>query len=170
MDKHGWDIRPARDEDWDGIWGIFREVISHGDTYTYAPDMTEEHAKDIWVRGGCHGYVVTFDNQIVGTFTIRSNKPGFGNHIANAGFMVHRDFRTRGIARAMCGFALREAKRLGFIAMQFNFVVASNKAAVELWKKMGFSIIGTVPNAFRHKTLGLTDVHIMYRSLEDVEL
>ena len=168
MTTEEWSISPATDADWKGIWDIFRDVISRGDTYTYAPNMTEEQAKNIWVQNGCHGYVVKYGNAIVGTFTIRSNKPGFGDHVANAGYMVHKDYRGRGVAQAMCGYSLKEAKKLGYTAMQFNFVVASNEPAVKLWQKMGFKIIGTVPKAFRHSTLGLTDVHIMYRSLDDV--
>lgn len=164
-----WNIRPATEADWSGIWEIFKDVISRGDTYTYAPDMSENQAKDIWIRNGCHGYVVTHENKIVGTFTIRTNKPGFGNHIANAGYMVHKDYRRSGIAQTMCKVSLKEAKKLGYQAMQFNFVVASNIPAVTLWQKMGFKIVGTVPKAFRHATLGLTDVHIMHRFLDDVE-
>ncbi|HEU5048317.1 MAG TPA: GNAT family N-acetyltransferase [Rickettsiales bacterium] len=163
-----WSISPAAESDWPGIWNIFRDVISRGDTYTYAPDMTEEQAQNIWIHNNCHGYVVKHGDRIVGTFTIRSNKPGFGDHVANAGYMVHKDYRGKGIAQAMCRASLKEAKRLGYSAMQFNFVVATNEAAVKLWQKMGFKIIGTVPKAFRHSQLGLTDVHIMYRSLEDI--
>jgi len=163
-----WNIRPATDADWPGIWAIFRDVISRGDTYTYSPDMSEEDAKNIWIHGGCHGYVVTHGDNVVGTFTLRTNKPGFGNHVANAGYMVDKEYRGRGVAQTMCNFSLKEAKRLGYQAMQFNFVVASNKPAVQLWQKMGFKIVGTVPGAFRHNTLGLTDVYIMYRSLDDI--
>jgi GNAT superfamily N-acetyltransferase len=162
-----WSIRAATDADWPGIWGIFRDVISHGDTYTYAPDFSEEEAKNIWIHNGCHGYVVRHGDKTVGTFTIRTNKPGFGDHIANAGYMVHRDYRGRGVAQTMCNFSLKEAKRLGFEAMQFNFVVSSNKPAVQLWQKMGFKIVGTVPKAFRHSKLGPTDVYIMHRFLDD---
>lgn len=165
-----WKIRTATEDDWSGIWDIFRDVISRGDTYTYAPDMTEEQAKDIWVRNGCRGFVVTHGDKIVGTYTLRTNKPGFGNHVANAGYMVHRDYRGRGVAQTMCRASLKEAKRLGYQAMQFNFVVSTNLPAVTLWQKMGFQIVGTVPKAFRHSTHGLTDVHIMYRSLDDVQV
>jgi L-amino acid N-acyltransferase YncA len=165
-----WHIRPATANDWPGIWQIFREVISHGDTYTYAPDFSEEEARNIWIAGGCHGYVVTHGDQIVGTFTIRTNKPGFGSHVANAGYMVHTDYRGRGIAQDMCRYSLKEAKKLGYLAMQFNFVVSSNAPAVALWQKMGFDIVGTVPKAFQHRKLGLTDVYIMYRSLQDIQV
>ncbi len=163
-----WSISPATDADWPGIWAIFRDVISRGDTYTYAPDMTEQQAKNIWVLNGCRGFVVKHGDNIVGTFTLRTNKPGFGDHVANAGYMVHKDYRGRGIAQAMCQYSLKAAKDLGYNAMQFNFVVASNKPAVQLWQKMGFKIVGTVPKAFRHATQGLTDVYIMYRSLDDI--
>lgn len=170
MNMDEWNIRPATEADWPGIWKIFGEVISHGDTYTYAPSFTQEEAKDIWIRKGCHGYVVTRGSDIVGTFTLRTNKPGFGDHVANAGYMVDKEYRGRGIAQAMCSYSLKEAKRLGYQAMQFNFVVASNKAAVQLWQKMGFKIVGTVPQAFRHATLGPTDVYIMHRFLDDVKV
>lgn len=168
MEKSDWSIAPATDNDWAGIWSVFQEVISHGETYTYAPGMSEEQAKNIWVKNACRGYVVKHNDHIVGTFTLRTNKPGFGDHVANAGYMVHKDYRGKGIAQAMCRYSLYEAKKLGYDAMQFNFVVSSNKPAVQLWQKMGFEIVGTVPKAFRHAVNGLTDVYIMYRSLEDI--
>jgi hypothetical protein len=49
--------------------------------------------------------------------------------------------------------------------MQFNFVVSRNAGAVRLWQRHGFSIVGTVPGAFRHATHGLTDIHVMHRFL-----
>ena len=168
MNKLEWSIEPAQENDWSGIWAIFKDVISRGDTYTYAPDISEEQAKNIWIINGSRGYVVKHGSNIVGTFVLRTNQPGFGNHVANAGYMVHKDYRGHGIASDMCRYSLKEAKKLGYDAMQFNFVVSSNKPAVQLWQKMGFEIVGTVPKAFRHNTLGLTDVYIMYRSLADV--
>ncbi len=60
---------------------------------------------------------------------------------------------------------MNEARQAGFAAMQFNYVVASNTTAVALWQKHGFNIVGCVPNAFRHRTNGLSDVYVMYRAL-----
>ena len=163
--KQEWNIRPATDKDWPGIWEIFRDVISHGDTYTYAPDFTEEQAKNIWIVNGCHGYVVTHGDQIVGTFTIRTNKPGFGNHIANAGYMVSPAARGQGIAGKMCEHSMQQARAAGFTAMQFNFVVSTNTTAVRLWQRLGFNIVGQVPGAFRHAVHGPTDIYVMHRHL-----
>jgi len=60
---------------------------------------------------------------------------------------------------------LGEARRLGFRAMQFNFVVSTNTAAIRLWEQLGFKIVGTLPGAFRHPGKGYVDVYVMYRSL-----
>jgi ribosomal protein S18 acetylase RimI-like enzyme len=49
--------------------------------------------------------------------------------------------------------------------MQFNFVVASNERAVRLWQRMGFDIVGRVPDAFLHPVHGMRDALVMYRKL-----
>jgi ribosomal protein S18 acetylase RimI-like enzyme len=43
--------------------------------------------------------------------------------------------------------------------------VSTNAPAVELYKKLGFSIAGTLPMAFRHRTLGLVDAYVMFQTL-----
>jgi ribosomal protein S18 acetylase RimI-like enzyme len=65
----------------------------------------------------------------------------------------------------MCKHSTEEARRLGFSAMQFNLVVATNDAAVSLWKKHGFHIVGTLPRVFRHASLGEVDAFVMHRFL-----
>jgi len=72
----------------------------------------------------------------------------------------------RGIGRRMGEHCLAEARRLGFRAMQFNFVVSTNHSAVALWRKLGFTIVGTLPAVFDHQEQGLVDAYVMYRSLE----
>jgi ribosomal protein S18 acetylase RimI-like enzyme len=79
--------------------------------------------------------------------------------------MVHPSAQGQGIGKEMCKHSLQEAKRLGFVAMQFNLVVSTNLAAVHLWEKLGFSIVGTIPIAFHHQELGYVDAYIMYQSL-----
>jgi ribosomal protein S18 acetylase RimI-like enzyme len=93
------------------------------------------------------------------------NGIGRGSHVANASFMVDPDAQGRGAGRALGEHCLEEARRLGYGAMQFNFVVSTNSAAVALWKKLGFEIVGTLPRAFRHSTLGHVDAYVMHRFL-----
>jgi ribosomal protein S18 acetylase RimI-like enzyme len=69
------------------------------------------------------------------------------------------------VGEALCRFALDWAREAGFAGMQFNAVVETNSAAVDLYRRLGFTVIGTVPRAFAHPTLGRVGLHIMYRDL-----
>ncbi|HEY6806252.1 MAG TPA: N-acetyltransferase [Pyrinomonadaceae bacterium] len=158
-------IRKAEAADADAIWNIFHEVVAKGDTYTFDPATSKEQALAIWMAPLAYTFVATSDGEIVGTYFMKANQPGLGSHVANAGYMVKPEIHGRGIGRAMCEHSLREAKRLGFLAMQFNIVVSTNEAAVALWQKMGFKIVGTLPQVFRHSEFGLVDAYVMHRYL-----
>lgn len=158
-------IRRAEDADFDGIWEIFHAVVAQGDTYVYPTETTKEEARAIWMAPGLSTYVALLDGEVVGTYILKANQPGLGSHVANAGYMVRSDRAGRGIGRALCEHSLDEARRAGFLAMQFNAVVSTNEPAVALWRKMGFAVVGTVPKAFNHRRLGLVDLFIMYRFL-----
>ena len=159
------EIRKAISSDYDQIWNIIEEVISKGDTYAFDPNSSKQTMLDYWCGDDRHTYVATDNGEILGTFVIKDNQPGLGSHIANAGYMVTEKAAGKGIGRAMGEFSLEEAKRLGYTAMQFNIVVKSNTRAVQLWQKLGFTIIGEIPDAFNHKQNGFTNAYIMYRKL-----
>ncbi len=168
-----WDVTCATDKDWPGIWEIFREVVQHGDTYSYNAKTTEAEAKNLWSGAGkygtgCQTFVVKEGDKVIGTYSLRRNHYGHGAHVANAGYMTHKDYRGRGVARALCAHSLAEAKRQGCMSMQFNYVVSTNTRAVELWQAMGFKIIGVSPKSYQHATLGYVDIYIMHRFLEGV--
>ena len=159
-------IRPAKESDRDAIWKVFQEVIAAGDTYPIDPDMSREDAFAYWFQTGARAFVTEQDGQIVGIYTLHPNHSGGGAHVANAAFMVPTSARGRGIGRAMGEHCLKEARRLGFRAMQFNFVVSTNESAVKLWQELGMKIVGTLPGAFRHPQKGYVDVYVMFRSFE----
>lgn len=158
-------IRKAVAADWNQIWPIVNEVFARGDTYAYSPDTDEKQGHAIWVEAPMATYVAMEGGEILGTYYIKTNQPGLGAHVCNAGYMVSAMARGKGIGRAMCAHSLQEAVKLGFKAMQYNLVASTNGFAIQLWKDMGFDIIGTLPKAFNHKTKGLIDAHIMYRVL-----
>jgi L-amino acid N-acyltransferase YncA len=163
------EIRAATPADWDAIWPIFHAVVSAGDTYVYAPETTKDEAFVYWMPPTASVYVAVDDDQVVGTYLFKPNQPGLGSHVANAAFMVSPNASRRGIGRAMGEHCLHEAKAAGYTAMQFNFVVSPNERAVALWKSLGFSIVGTLPRVFQHRTLGLVDAYVMHRFLDDIE-
>jgi len=159
------EIRKATAADAESVWGIIKEVIAAGDTYVFAPDSSKEKMLEYWYRQGNHVYVALLDGEVAGTFVIRDNQPDLGSHIANAAYMTSPRAGGRGIGRKMGEFSLEEAKRLGYAAMQFNIVIKSNTRAVELWKKLGFAIIGEIPEAFINKLGERVNAFIMYRKL-----
>lgn len=159
-------IREASDRDRDAVWEIFRATIAPGDAFVYDPNTPREEAMAYWFARGTRTYVAEEEGKIIGSYILRDNRPGLGNHVANAGFMVDPANRRAGIGRAMGEHALKEARRLAYRAMQFNFVISSNESAVRLWQQLGFKIVGTLPGAFRHARKGFVDAYVMFRSLD----
>jgi len=159
-------IRPATPADHDAVWCIFEPVLATGDTHAFAPGASREEVLGYWFQPSAHTWVAEQEGRIVGTSLIRPNQPGLGDHVANAGYIVAPAFRGRGVASAMCAHSLDAARAAGFRAMQFNFVVATNAVAVELWKRHGFAVVGRVPRAFRHVALGEVDILIMHKTLD----
>ena len=158
-------IRPATHTDRDAIWEIFHDVISEGDVFAFDPKMPQAEALDFWCGPDMHVYVAEGKGQVLGSYYVTANHAGGGSHVANAGYMVASSARGHHLGRAMCEHSLSEARRLGFRAMQFNYVVSTNESAVHLWKEFGFEIVGTLPGAFRHPEKGYVDVYVMFRAL-----
>lgn len=161
-------IRPATDADRDVVWEIFRATIAPGDAFVYDPNTPREEAMAYWFAKGTRTYVAEREGRVMGSYILRPNRPGLGDHVANAGFMVAPEARGLGIGRTMGEHALNEARRLGYRAMQFNFVISTNESAVHLWQQLGFKIVGTLPGAFRHARKGLVDAYVMFRLLDDI--
>lgn len=160
-------IREVTDDDWPQIWSFLREIVAAGETYAYDPEMDEATARKVWLVGppGRAVVAVDDDDSVVGTASMYPNRPGPGSHVASASFMVDPRASGRGVGRLLGDYALAWARTEGFRAMQFNAVVETNTRAVALWRSLGFEIIGTVPEAFRHPTDGYVGLHVMHRRL-----
>ena len=165
-------IRPASAADFPVMWPIFQEVVATETTYMFAADTSREDAYAYWFGPGfgpgVQAWVAERDGQVVGMYKLVPNQRDLGAHVANASFMVAARCAGQGIGRLLGEHCLREATRAGYLAMQFNLVISTNTVAVALWRKLGFSIVGTLPMVFRHKTLGLVDAYVMHRFLHDV--
>jgi len=158
-------IRRAHMEDAPSIWSIIGPTIRAGETYTLDRDMTEANALAYWLGEDRETFVAEESGEILGTYYIRPNQAGGGNHICNCGYMTRAAATGRGVARAMCQHSLDYARQRGYRGMQFNFVVSTNTRAVALWQSFGFEIVGRLPQAFDHPTLGYVDALVMFRSL-----
>ena len=162
------EAKPATD--WStGIWPIFQEVVRSGDTLVFPPDADEQSAREYWLLPVPSRVFVAVDETsgaIVGSSLVKANQPGLGGHVANAAFIVAARAVGQGVGRALAEHAIEWARTANFSAMQFNLVVSTNERAIALWKNLGFLIVGIVPQAFQHQTLGRkVDVFVMHRFL-----
>jgi len=162
-------IRPATLDDAPAIWRIIGPTIRAGETYALDCDLTEADALAYWLGADRTSFVAEQDGAIVGTYYIRPNQAGGGRHICNCGYMTSQAAMGRGVARAMCAHSLDYGRQAGFRGMQFNFVVSTNTRAVALWQSLGFAIVGRLPLAFLHPTLGYVDALVMFRALGEPE-
>ena len=160
-------IRHFDNDDWQAVWAVLEPVFRAGETYSFAPDISAEEARHVWLEVPAATFVAADTaGTILGTYFIKANQPGLGDHVCNCGYVVSPAARGQGVASLMCEHSQVTAMAMGFRAMQYNFVVATNLGAIRLWQKLGFKIVGTLPGAFRHATLGDVDAHIMYKVLQ----
>jgi L-amino acid N-acyltransferase YncA len=161
-------IRPAGEEDLDAIWDIFHFHLVAGETYPFEAHTPRSVCDQYWLGPNVASFVaLDARGEVLGMYRIAPNQLGRGSHVANASYMVADGARNNGVGALMGRQSLVEARRLGYLAMQFNFVVSTNAPAVALWQKLGFSIVGTLPKAYRHAQLGYVDALVMYQLLSD---
>jgi ribosomal protein S18 acetylase RimI-like enzyme len=158
-------IRPATNGDASAIWTIMEPILQAGETYALPRDLDKESALAYWFSADREVFVAEDGGDIVGTYCLQANQKGGGAHVANCGYMTAVSATGRGVARAMCAHSLDRARERGFRAMQYNFVISTNERAVRLWQSFGFEIVGRLPGAFVHPTLGYVHAYIMYRDL-----
>ena len=159
-------IREASIGDFEAIWPIFQEIVHAGETYGFDTNTSKQQAEQIWMALPRKTYVVEEHGQILGTYYLKTNQAGPGSHVCNCGYMVSSQARGMGMATTMCQHSLLTAKKMGYHAMQFNFVASSNEGAVRLWTKLGFETVGRLPRAFNHPKFGFVDAFVMYKELQ----
>lgn len=158
-------IRKAEPGDAKAIAAIILPTIREGATYTLDPNMSEADALAYWTGPDKETFVAEDDGVILGTYYLRQNQAGGGQHVCNCGYMTKAAASGRGIARRMCEHSQEHARLQGYRAMQFNFVVSTNERAVRLWQSLGFEIVGRLPAAFRHPSAGYVDALVLYKQL-----
>jgi ribosomal protein S18 acetylase RimI-like enzyme len=156
----------SHDHYWPQIWPLLRSIIEAGDSFAWAPGTPEATIRESWMKIPRAVFVALGEaDEFLGVYYIKPNGPGLAAHVANAGYATAPAARGRGVAKLMCLHSIKEAKRLGFSAMQFNFVISTNEAAVRAWQSCGFEIVGRLPKAYAHLKLGMVDALVMFRAL-----
>jgi GNAT superfamily N-acetyltransferase len=160
-------IRAATEDDWLRIWPFFAGIVAAGETYAFPEDLTVESGRGWWMEGPPGLTVVLEDDgRILGSAKMGPNRPGRGDHVGTASFMVDPAASGGGVGRALATYVVQWHREQGYAGIQFNAVVETNAAAVHLWHALGFEIIGTVPGAFRSTAHGRVGLHVMYLALD----
>jgi L-amino acid N-acyltransferase YncA len=160
-------IRVATPGDWPQIWPFFAAIVADGESYAYPDDLSSEQARALWMEPP-PGLTVVLeaDGRVVGSAKMGPNRPGRGDHVGTASFMVDPASSGRGVGRALATYVVDWHRAQGYAAIQFNAVVETNTAAVGLWQSLGFQIVGTVPRAFRSARHGPVGLHVMHLALD----
>lgn len=158
----GFTLREETGADLPALEAIAAEIVRDG---TVFPFEDVEGVMAYWHSPGTHGVVALDEHGLAGAYVLKPNHPGRGAHVCNAGYMVAERSRGRGLGRRLGEHSLVRARELGYAAMQFNQVVATNQVAIHLWRRLGFRTIGEVPGSFRHPELGPVGALVMYREL-----
>ena len=159
-------VRAATGSDWPSIWAFLRTIFAAGETYAVPTDVDEAAARAMWMLDPPgHTVVAEHDGRVVGSAKTGPNRDGPGGHVATASFAVDPATAGRGTGRALGEYVLDRARAQGYRAMQFNAVVETNTRAVALWRSLGFTVVGTVPEAFALPGGGYTGLHVMHRPL-----
>ena len=158
-------IRLAQGADDRALWAILEPIFRAGDTYAIPRDISRDDALIFWSGGNHTAHILEDEGEIAATYYICANQQGGGAHVCNCGFATSPASRGKGHARKMLAHALETARKMGFSAMQFNFVLSSNTGALKLWAEAGFETVGTLPKAFDHPDLGLIDALVLYKFL-----
>lgn len=158
------DLFNQKDEQ--GLYKIFQEVVDSGSQFPYECSSIQEFHRQFFHPQGqvyvCH----SLQGEVIGGFYIRSNFSGRSSHIANAAYMIQATYRGKGIGSLLIKASLHLAKDFGFQAIQFNMVLSQNTLAVKLYEKLGFNIIGTLPQAVRNPDGNYQDGYVMHRKLD----
>ena len=139
------DIGPLRSAQFDDLFVSFADAVARGDGYPQRPPLTRSEFDDVWLRPTSAVIGAWGPDGFLGAYYLKPNGPGLASHIANAGYLVARHARRRGLARLLVADSIERASSLGFDAIQFNFVFADNPAR-PLYEELGFRVIGEIPD------------------------
>lgn len=159
------EIRKYRDIDIPAMMKIWNDVIEEANAFPQTEKLSEEEAIKFFSHQS-YTAVAVGENEILGLYILHPNNIGRCGHIANASYAVNKNFRGHNIGEKLVRHSLDKGRELNFSLMQFNAVVSTNKTAIYLYEKIGFSRLGVIPNGFLLGSGSYTDIILYYISLK----
>ena len=145
---------------------VWNEVVADGVAFPQTELLDAESGHAFFASQSFTGLACDAETgAVVGLYILHPNNVGRCGHICNASYAVARALRGRHIGEALVRHCMAEAKSLGFRILQFNAVVADNKPALALYRKLGFVQLGVIPGGFRLPDGGYADIIPHYIAL-----
>lgn len=163
------EIRQISEPDFEPLRQIYNQIVKSDQTLQRNTPFSESDFRN-YLLGKSAAFCLLRDNRILGAYWLSPNSLGHGSHVANGTYIVDPNFRGKGLGSDLCEHSLAQASRLGFKAIQFNWVREDNYASRKLWERFGFSLIGTVPAGFRTDSGEFVNVCIYHRFLDSAEV
>ena len=160
-------IRKYSENDLGTMANIWNHVVKEGKYFPQIDVLSLKEATAFFAEQTFTG-VAEEDGVIVGLYILHPNNIGRCGHIANASYAVAADQRGKRIGEKLVVHSLEMAKESGFRIMQFNAVVANNKGAIHLYKKLGFKELGIIPGGFKMDDGSFVDIIPFYLELSRI--
>lgn len=167
LSQKGLSLTLFKQEDENPLYDIFRNVVDSGAEFPYESNSIQEFYRQFFAPESEIYVCRSLNEEVIGGFYIKPNFSGRCDHIANAAYMIKDSHRGQGIGTLLVNASLEIAKSLGFQAMQFNMVLSQNVIALKLYNKLGFKIIGTIPQAIRNPDGSYQDGYILFHALNN---
>ena len=151
-------VREYKSTDAHAAAEIWNEVVRDGVAFPQENEMSDAGADDFFRSQSYTGIACDENGRVYGLYILHPNNVGRCGHISNASYAVSSFARGKGVGRAVVTDCIKKAKELGFGILQFNAVVASNTAALALYKSLGFKQLGVIPGGFRLKDGNYEDI------------
>jgi DNA-binding MarR family transcriptional regulator/L-amino acid N-acyltransferase YncA len=164
----GYILEAYKAEDEEALFAIFKEVVDTGCQFPYESSSMKEFRTQFFGPISQVYVCRSEEGQVIGGFYLKSNYSGRSGHIANAAYMIKSTHRGLGIGALLVKSSLHIASALGFLAMQFNMVLSQNAVAIKLYERLGFEIVGAIPNAIRNADRSFQDGYTMYRRIDNL--
>lgn len=145
---------------------IWNEVVQDGVAFPQLEVLDEKSGWDFF-ESQTLTRVLLDGEKVVGLYILHPNNVGRCGHICNASYAVKKECRGKHIGEKLVLDCLEQAKNCGFRILQFNAVVATNTSALALYKKLGFTQLGIIPEGFLLKDGSYVDIIPHYKRLQD---
>ena len=157
------EVRSFRPSDAEQAAFVWNSVVEEGDAFPQEETLTVPEAVEFFQSQSYTGVAADTDTgEVLGLYILHPNNVGRCGHIANCSYAVRPDVRGRHVGSLLVADSKETAREKGFRIIQFNAVVATNAPALALYRKMGFSQLGTVPGGFRTKDGRYEDIILHY--------